>query len=311
MSTPAPLGLRRYTVGVLLWNLAVIVWGAFVRASRSGDGCGDHWPMCHGEVVPSSPTFKTLVEFSHRATSGLALISVVILLVWAVRALPPRHAARRAAWASMLFMLTEAAVGALLVKFKLVAGNDTLGRALFMAVHLVNTFLLVGSLTLTAWYAAGRPAPRRRDGVATLSALLLAALTTLGVSGAIAALGDTLFPAVSLLEGLRSDFLPTAHLFVRLRIWHPVLAVGTAGLVVLGAAWLAQRVPTPAVRRAGLTAGGLTLLQLGLGLLNVVLLAPTWMQLVHLLVADLLWIALVVLSAAALGEAADAPPRRH
>jgi cytochrome c oxidase assembly protein subunit 15 len=296
----------RYSLGVLGLNLAVIVWGAFVRASKSGDGCGAHWPVCNGEVIPTAPTFKTLVEYAHRLTSGLALISVVVLVVWAFRAFERGHAVRRAAGASMLFMLLEAAVGAMLVLFKYVAGNDTLGRAMFMAVHLANTFLLVGALTLTVLWAH-RPLVRlARDArVRTFGLVLLGSVMLLGVSGAIAALGDTLFPAVTLIEGLKSDFAPTAHLFVRLRMWHPVLAVGSAALALTGAAWFARlRRGDEVVQRASSVVGTLVVGQLALGVLNVALLAPVWMQLVHLLVADLVWMSLVVLCAVTLDERA-------
>jgi cytochrome c oxidase assembly protein subunit 15 len=294
----------RYALGVLGLNLAVIVWGAFVRASKSGDGCGAHWPVCNGEVIPTAPTFKTLVEYSHRLTSGLALVSVVVLAVWAFRAFDKGHAVRRAAGASMLFMLLEAAVGAMLVLFKYVAGNDTLGRAMFMAVHLVNTFLLVGALTLTALWALRPPGRLSRDPrIRTVGVVLLGSVMLLGVSGAIAALGDTLFPAVSLLDGLQSDFAPTAHLFVRLRMWHPVLAVASSALALAAAAWFAKlRRGHEAVQRTSSLVGTLVVGQLGLGALNVALLAPVWIQLVHLLVADLVWMSLVVLCAVTLDE---------
>jgi cytochrome c oxidase assembly protein subunit 15 len=306
MTSTRSAPFARYALGVLGLNLAVIVWGAFVRASKSGDGCGAHWPVCNGEVIPTAPTFRTLVEYSHRLTSGLALISVVVLAVWAFRAFGRGHAVRRAAGASMLFMLLEAAVGAMLVLFKYVAGNDTLGRAMFMAVHLVNTFLLVGALTLTALWS--RSAPRRlsRDTrIRAVGIVLLGSVMLLGVSGAIAALGDTLFPAVSLLDGLRSDFAPTAHLFVRLRMWHPVLAVATGVIALAAAAWFAKlRQGNEAVQRASSVVGTLVVGQLALGAMNVALLAPVWIQLVHLLVADLVWMSLVVLCAVTLDERA-------
>lgn len=295
---------KRYSLGVLAYNLLVIVWGAFVRASKSGDGCGDHWPRCNGEVIPTAPTIKTMIEFSHRVTSGIALISVVVLVVWAWRAFERGHVIRKGAAASMFFMLTEAAVGAGLVLFKYVAGNDTLGRALFMAVHLVNTFLLVASITLTAWWAhgGGRPRLAGQGRVLWLSTATLLSVLLLGVSGAIAALGDTLFPAVDLIESIKSDFAPTAHLFVRLRVWHPVIAVISAVLVLASSGLLSRWRPGAWVRKSASLLGGLVLLQLTLGALNVALLAPTWMQLVHLLVADVLWIVLVVLNAAALAS---------
>jgi len=126
--------LATYARGVLAYNLGVIAWGAYVRATRSGAGCGAHWPLCNGEVIPSSPTAEMLVEFSHRVTSGLALVSVVVLAIWVWRACAKGHPARRGAGWALVFMLAEAAVGAGLVLFELVADNETMARALIMAV---------------------------------------------------------------------------------------------------------------------------------------------------------------------------------
>ena len=287
--------LSRFAWSVLAWNIAVIVWGAYVRASGSGAGCGSHWPLCNGEVLPRSPSVQTLVEFSHRATSGLALIAVVVLVVWTWRSLERGHPARAGAAWSLFFMLTEAAVGAGLVLFRLVADNASMARAMFMAAHLVNTFVLVAWLTLTAWWTSGgaRLALRGRD--AWLLALGAALVLVTGVSGAIAALGDTLYPSASLAEGLRADVSATSHLIIRLRVMHPALAIGS-GLAVIAIALrmrprLAARSSLPTVVAA------FVILQLVAGIANVVLLAPTWMQMVHLLGADLLWIAYVLLGA--------------
>ncbi len=212
--------------------MAVIVWGAYVRASGSGAGCGSHWPLCNGEVVPRSPSVETLIEFSHRATSGLALLAVVALVAWAWRALERGHPARSgAAWA-LVFMLTEAAVGAGLVLFRLVADNASMARAMFVAVHLANTFILVAWLTLTAYWASGGSAVavRRRSAWRLGAGAVLLLLA--GVSGAVAALGDTLYPSASLAEGLRADLSATSHVLIRLRVIHPALAIGTALAVV-------------------------------------------------------------------------------
>ena len=287
---------------VLAYNLAVILWGAYVRATGSGAGCGSHWPLCNGEVVPPAPQVATLIELTHRVTSGVALILVVALAVWAFRAFPKRHPARSGAALSVVFILTEALVGAGLVLFELVAGNASLARALFMSVHLANTFILVAWLTLTAWWAGGRERPRLRGhgGFGLVMALALAGMIVLGVSGALAALGDTLFPASTLSEGLRQDFSPTAHFLVRLRLLHPTLAV-SVGLFLLFAAALACRTrPHPQTYRAAVALLVLFAVQLGAGLLNVALLAPVWLQLLHLLLADLNWIALLLLAASAL-----------
>jgi len=301
----------------LAWNLAVILWGAFVRATGSGAGCGAHWPLCNGEVVPRAAEAATLIEFTHRATSGVALVLVFALAIRVFRNRPRGHAARRAATASVVLILTEALVGAGLVLFELVAENESVARALFMAVHLVNTFLLLAALTLTARFAdepePGGAAPGdrpRNDQPAgpgwTITATLLA-LILVGTSGAVAALGDTLYPAESLRAGLAQDLSPTASVLVRLRVLHPVLALLGALAVWAATARALRTTPSERARRWAWTAAGLTLAQVGAGVLNVALLAPVWMQLLHLLLADLLWIALVLLASHARGAEAPVP----
>ncbi|HYX26188.1 MAG TPA: COX15/CtaA family protein, partial [Thermoanaerobaculia bacterium] len=197
----------RYAWITLCCNVAVILWGTIVRATGSGAGCGSHWPLCNGVMVPRAPKIATIIEFSHRLTSGLALLLVVGLAVWAFRARPRGHGARKAALFSLGFMLSEAAVGAGLVLFKLVADNESMARAMFMATHLVNTFLLLGALALTAHFAGGG-APfqvRGHRGQGALGGgivLTLLGILVSSVSGAVAALGDTLFPATSLARAL-------------------------------------------------------------------------------------------------------------
>lgn len=293
----------RYAWTTLAWNIAVILWGAAVRATGSGAGCGSHWPLCNGEVVPRSPRIETVIELTHRVTSGIALLLVVGLVVLAFRGRPKGHAARKAAVWTLLFMLTEAAVGAGLVLFELVADNKSMARALFMGTHLINTFFLLGAMTLTAHFASGgAPFRLRRRGslgawLATGAALLLLA----GVSGAVAALGDTLFPAESLAHALEQDLSPTAHLLIRLRLLHPALAVTAAALAIFLAFRLETLQPgSLAARRANRWTLRLVFLQIVAGVANVLLLAPVWMQLVHLLLADLVWISYIVVAAQAL-----------
>ena len=293
--------LARFAWSVLAYNLAVILWGAYVRASGSGAGCGAHWPLCNGEVIPRAPSVATLVEYSHRLTSGLALLAVVALLAWTWRACRAGHPARRGAVLSLIFIFTEAAVGAGLVLFELVADNATMARAMFMAAHLANTFLLVALLTLTAWWLSGGGAlaPGRRPAVALAWAALAVGLLLSGVSGAVAALGDTLYPAASHADGLAATLSASSHILLRLRALHPVIAVTVGGLLMFGSARLAAADDDLGQRlgRATLMLAGLQLIG---GVLNVLLLAPVWMQIVHLLVADLLWIAFVLLGAQAL-----------
>jgi len=296
-----------FSYAVLAYTLAVVLWGAFVRATGSGAGCGDHWPQCNGDVIPRAPTVATIIEYTHRLTSGLALILAVALCVWGLRAHAKGHPVRRAATLQLVFMLTEAAVGAGLVLLQYVAKDQSIGRAFWMAVHLLNTFLLIGAQALTVWFAGGRSRMvLRGQGLAgALVVLGLAALTLLGITGAIAALGDTLFPAKSLAEGFQQDLSETAHFLLRLRVLHPLLAVCVGALVVVLGSAVSRLRPSAEVKQGAVLLGVLYALQLAAGVINLVLLAPVWMQLVHLLLADLVWISLVRLSAAGLAE--DAP----
>lgn len=305
------LRFARFVWGVLAWNLVVILWGGYVRASGSGAGCGSHWPLCNGDVLPLAGEVKTLVEFGHRVTSGLALVLVVVAYVWSRRLFPRGALARRAAFLSVVFMVTEALIGAGLVLFKWVAHDDSLGRALALPAHLINTFVLLACITLTAWWAGGGAPARadRRDPAAWLLGAGLAMAALIGVSGAVAALGATLFPADSLREGLRQDFSPAAHFLVRLRFLHPVFAVGGGlGLLTL-AGWLGGARPSGATPMLSRTLAALVLTQLVAGFTNLILHAPVWLQLVHLLLADLVWITLVLLAAAALAVPAIAGER--
>jgi len=283
----------RFAVGTVLYHLAVVAWGGYVRATGSGAGCGSHWPDCRGEIVPRSPTVETAIEYTHRATSGIALVLVGVLIAGAFRLYPKGHAIRRAAVFSGVFLVTEALVGALLVLAGWVAHDRSLARGVVVPIHLVNTHLLLAALALCARAAVDDGTRRRTPSALNLS--VLAALLLLGMTGAVAALGDTLFPSATLAEGLRSDLDPAAHLFVRVRAVHPALALATAALVgtAATAAWTAC---TTRLRAFSAVLGTLLLLQLGAGLLNLLLLAPVWMQLVHLVLADLLWIAAVLLA---------------
>jgi heme a synthase len=295
----------RFAWGVLAYNLLVIVWGAFVRATGSGAGCGSHWPLCNGEVVPRAPEIETIIEFTHRGTSGIALLAVIGLFVWARRDRPKGDVVRTGALLSLIFIVVEALLGAGLVVFQLVADNASSLRAFSMVAHLVNTFILVAVLTLTAWWASGGAPPRIREQPGSVRMLLAGAVVLLlvGATGAIAALGDTLFPAASLGEGIRDSFSRESHPLVQLRKFHPLLAI-LGGLLVVGIVrTLARWRGSMLLQRISALVAGLYLAQLLIGVVNLVLLAPVAMQLVHLLFADLLWIAYTVFAAAALGEA--------
>lgn len=313
--------LARLAWSVLAYNVAVVLWGAYVRASGSGAGCGRHWPLCNGDVVPRAQSTATIIEATHRATSGLALIVVVALLVATLRTLPKGHRARKSAAYATFFVFGEALIGAALVLFELVAHDASMKRALSMTLHLGNTFLLLGALALTAWWAQlevpgqsdAEPAnaieATRKPGLLKgVVALALGGVLVLGASGAVAALGDTLFPAVSLRDGLAQDLSPLSHVFVKLRVLHPFIALANSVLVLGAAALVRMLSGNP---RARLFSRGLTALfvtQFAAGILNVYLLAPIAMQLVHLLLADATWITLVLMAWEAIRPAAGPSP---
>jgi heme A synthase len=289
-----------YAWATLIYNLGGVVWGAYVRATGSGAGCGNRWPLCNGLVTPHSPAMATLIEFTHRATSAIDLAMVAVLVVWAFRAYPRGSAVRLGAALSGVFLVTEAALGASLVLLEHVGKNASANRAYSLSTHLINTLTMLACLALTAWWAGGRPAPRANRREAWLAGISMGLFMLLGVSGAIAALGDTLSPVRSLAEGLSLDFNPAANIFVKLRMWHPALAA-CAGL------WLGVYGVMCVMRRRDvqLAAGVVMTLvgaQMALGMVNLLLLAPVWMQLVHLLTGDILWISLVLLSARMMSE---------
>jgi heme A synthase len=283
-----------YAWFVLAFSLAVIVWGALVRATRSGAGCGENWPLCNGQVVPSAPVLSTVIEFTHRVTSGPVLgVFILVLAIAAFRVFPSGHVVRRMASLAVLFTVTEALIGAALVKLGHVANNSSGWRGVTLSVHLTNTLLLLAALALTAWLATHAAPERPVKAWAALAGVLL-----LSVTGAIAALGDTLYATSSLAEGFRRDFAPGAPFFVRLRIVHPVLAivVGAWLVAIAGRTILSDEASTTA-KRLGRSLIALTLTQIAIGAANLLLLAPLWIQLLHLLVADLVWIAVVLLTA--------------
>lgn len=292
--------LRRFSWAVLVYFIAVILWGSLVRATGSGAGCGNHWPLCNGTVFQHSPRADTMIEFTHRITSGISFFSAVGLMAWVFTGTVRGHLARAAAVASVGFTLIEAVLGALLVKLGLTAQSQSPYRAPYLALHLANTLLLLAALTLTAHFLSRAHGYRRNDVtlVAPVGAALgILVLLIVGVTGSLAALGDTLFPAQSLDSALAHDFAAGSNWLVRWRWTHPTVAFLASVFLI----WLLVR----AARRSAqwdnrsLSAVVLVLLaaQYILGVLDVVLLAPTWLQIAHLLGADALWAALIVLTA--------------
>jgi cytochrome c oxidase assembly protein subunit 15 len=295
--TPA---LRRFAWGVLVYFIIVFLGGTLVRATGAGAGCGDHWPLCNGTVVQHHPRIDTVVEFTHRIMSGFSLLAVLGLLVWTFKGTIRGHLARAAAVASVVFTLIEAILGALLVKLGLTAQSQSPIRPAYLSLHLSNTLLLLAALTLTAHMLSRRKGYLRGSVhlVAPVGAVVAVfVVMVVGVTGSLAALGDTLFPASSLGSALAQDFSATSGWLVRWRWLHPTVAL-FAGIVLI---WLLVRAAQQKAHWDNRRLSALVLLLLAvvytLGILDVVLLAPLWLQVAHLLAADALWASLVVLTA--------------
>jgi heme a synthase len=298
-SSPSRVGFERLAWGVLAYTLLVVLFGAVVRITGSGAGCGQHWPTCQGEIVHLPKTAATAIELSHRLTSGLSLVLVVALAVLAHRRFDRGHPVRWFSAAAVGLMLVESLVGAALVLLRLVGENGSAARAAVMSVHLVNTSLLAGSVALTAW-TARHAAPRRwlpscRLDWALVGSLLAA--LAVSVTGAVTALGDTLYPvhaSQDMATRLAADQAPTATLIERLRAIHPLVAFGGA-LLFLVVAWKTREIrPRPEVVRGANAVIALVFAQVTAGVVNILLSAPGWMQVIHLAIATCLWLALVI-----------------
>ena len=295
----------KYSWFVLAFNIVVILWGVFLRASKSGDGCGQHWLTCQGEVIPSAPELKTIIEFSHRVTTSLAGVLVIILLVWAFarwysKKNDENRRTLKAAVGSLVFIVIEGILGAGLVLTGNTAENLTPERPFWMAAHLINTFILLAFLTLTARYAGGGKPLKFKVEPKYQAALIVGvvAIFVVGISGSIAALSSMIFPSGTIAEGLAKDFSPTSNTLLRLRLLHPITAILTSVFLIFLTGWLAkERGDDRKVSRWSNVLSILVLAQIGFGSLTLLMLAPIVLQLGHLLFADAIWISYVLFAA--------------
>lgn len=311
----------KYAWFVLGYNVVVILWGVFLRASKSGDGCGQHWLTCGGEVIPSAPELKTVIEFSHRITSALDGLFVIVLVGWAIRRWYVNRDSlslqlSKTAVGALVFVLIEGALGAGLVLTGNTAETLTPARPFWMGAHLINTLVLLTLLTMTAWAAStkrmiafrGNPAHAKWIGMGVL--LIFA----VGITGSIAALSSMIFPSGTITEGITRDFSATSHTLLRLRPLHPIAAVASGVFLVFWSGRLKRdNAGSAAINRWATVLSALTIGQLAFGALTLLSLGPILMQLGHLLLADAIWITFILLSLnlLCLESAQDQPAARH
>ena len=279
-------GLSSFAGLALGWMVLVILEGAVVRATGSGAGCGNHWPLCNGEILPHHPRLATVIEFTHRSMTGVCSAFVLVVAVWTFLSHEKGARVRIASvWAALL-LITEAFLGAVLVKGGYVEHNTSDMRVAMQCIHFTNTLLLLGALTLTWWWQGSRGDGRRTGAdLRSLSIASVCLIILTGATGSVAALADTLFPSTDLRTALQADLSAGSPLLVRMRWMHPAASLGAFVLIGVFAFGLRRG------RRSTLV--GLLALQFLLGVGDVFALAPIWLQVAHLFSADLLWIALV------------------
>jgi cytochrome c oxidase assembly protein subunit 15 len=280
----------------LAYNLAVILWGAYVRASFSGDGCGAHWPTCAGQFLPTQMAKPKLIEFTHRMMTSVDSVATIGLCVWAFLAFPKKDAVRRYSVLAMIFLVIEALLGAGLVLFRYVAHDLSAGRAWYLSLHLTNTMMLMGAYTVTAWLASREQNAIKLSNIPTKLRIAVLAAFAVSITGAIAALGDTLYPATSLANGVAQDFARGSGWLLRLRLLHPAVAMVSAVYLLWAAFGAMQgRGEESVPRKAGARLAVMVIVQVLAGFANIYLLAPVWMQMLHLLIGNVLWVTLVLL----------------
>ena len=325
----------RFAWWLLAYTLLAVLWGAFVRSSVSGDGCGTNWPLCDGgSLLPHVPGWENvsirdligklsnpaqysaeigearaellrkLVEFSHRLSTMPIGFAALGLLIWAFRAFPKKHGARAAAVVFFIFVIIEGAIGAVLVRRELVTDNNSLERMIMMPLHLINTFVMLGALALAGWYGAGK-AKLQLSGQGPLGFLAIFALlsaTWLSMTGALSALGGMIYKFTSHTALLEAAAAQSAPLLIAAKPQHPYTAAVVAMILSLVAGLLMHLRPSPDTRRFAYATWFLLTAQMVCGLITIVLMAPPFMQILHLALADILWIVLVLLAASALAQ---------
>lgn len=286
MMNPEEKKFKKLAVLNLFYLLFVICFGAYVRMTGSGAGCGSHWPLCNGVVVPRAPLVQTVIEFTHRLTSGGLLLFAFYLIYLARKTLSKGSLSRRFSFLYLYLLFFEALLGAFLVKFEHVAENRSVYRGFSVSIHLINTFLLVLAAIGILFFLGKKAVALKRQSIWTRLSLLLGfvLIVFVGLSGAITALGDTLFPVESMWDAFLRSANPAEHLFVRLRVWHPFLAVFSA-FYLIGVCFYQKKEELGSSLFWSTCTIAVFSLQLFLGYLNVYFHAPYSLQLSHLLIA--------------------------
>ena len=274
----------------LVVSIFSIIAGAIVRATGSGDGCGASWPTCNGEIIPELDTSSELIEFSHRSVSGVLLIITLIIFLKSFKDGVP-SLQKKIIWSLTFFVLLEALIGAVIVIYEWVGINSSAPRIIAVPLHLVNTFGLLGSYTLLFHFTKNSKTNLNNFFDRGFKIGLFLFLLS-GATGSIAALADVIFPSESFIAGLAEDFDTNSEVLTRLRILHPIVA-SALSLYLFSEANRLQNEYQVKTKNIKL----LIFLGVFLGVSNVISNIILPLSILHLLMADLLWILYVYKSA--------------
>ena len=281
--------VESYAKAGLLLSIASILAGAFVRATGSGDGCGATWPTCKGKIIPALSDTSELIEFSHRSVSGVLL--VVTLIIFAkTRKFQKESLVRTVTNYLTFFVIFEALIGAVIVIFEWVGLNSSLPRIIAVPIHLVNTFGLLGSYAIL--YKILQDDLQNIKNMFNKNFLLISSLFLLsGATGSITALADVLFPSASFVEGFLADFDRTSEVLTRLRILHPIISSILSIVLYVYATGIRKKYNVKVK-----TLQTLILIAVFLGVINVLSNIVLPLSILHLAIADFLWISYIYVS---------------
>ena len=281
--------VESYAKAGLLLSIASILAGAFVRATGSGDGCGATWPTCKGKIIPALSDTSELIEFSHRSVSGVLLV-VTLIIFTKTRKFQKDSLVRIVTNYLTFFVIFEALIGAVIVIFEWVGLNSSLPRIIAVPIHLVNTFGLLGSYAIL--YKILQDDLQNIKNMFNKNFLLISSLFLLsGATGSITALADVLFPSASFVEGFLADFDRTSEVLTRLRILHPIISSILSIVLYVYATGIRKKYNV-SVKPLQI----LILIAVFLGVINVLSNIVLPLSILHLAIADFLWISYIYVS---------------
>lgn len=298
-----------YSASILFLSylILVIVFGAYVRAGLHGDGCGRSWPHCGNTIVPDGSSVSAIIEFTHRTTSTLSGLIALAFVFWARKIDRKGGYLRKSAMGALVFTVVAGLIGASLVLFEWVTTDKSVGRAITMPLHLINTYFLIASVALMAYFSGGGKSFsfKNQGSIGTGLRWALGGMFVLGMTGALSAMGRTAFSTNmesvnTFMERITLHIGENAPALLKGGATHPLIATSVAVIVIMVVYLVMHRRESPEVKRWGQATVGLFLIQMVFGIINLVVSAPLWMQMTHLTIALADWLCLVMLVAHAL-----------